>query len=107
MEDTGHLWLTKYGTLYKLGPMSAWIKKLTKRLLGTAISAHLFRDFAATTMALSSAEHARGIRALLGHASDRTSERHYNQATSIEAGLELQAIVLYRRKTARFARRRP
>ena len=100
------LWLTKYGTPYKEGSLGPWIKLLTLRLIGVAIPPHFFRDCAATTMALSSAEDARGIRALLGHASERTSERHYNQASAIEAGRELQDIVQKRRKAAKISKGR-
>lgn len=103
-QDALRLWLTKNGTPYKQGHMGVWIKKLSFRLIGVAIPPHFFRDCAATTMALSSAEHARGIRAILGHASDRTSERHYNQASAIEAGRELQDIVLKRRKAAKISK---
>ena len=103
-QDAGRLWLTKNGTPYKQGHMGVWIKQLTFQLIGVAIPPHFFRDCAATTLALSSAKDARGIRALLGHASDRTSERHYNQASAIEAGRELQDIVLKRRKAAKISR---
>lgn len=105
-EDDSRLWLTKHGTPYSDGFLGVWIKRLTFRLIGVAIPPHFFRDCAATTMALSSAKHAHGIRALLGHASDRTSERHYNQAGAIEAGRELQDIVLKRRKAGKISRRR-
>lgn len=105
-SDDSRLWLTKYGTPYRDGYLGVWIKHLTLRLVGTPIPPHFFRDCAATTMALSSAEDARGIRALLGHASDRTSEHHYNQASAIEAGRNLQDIVLKRRKAAKILKRR-
>lgn len=105
-QDERRLWLTNRGTPYKQGHMGVWIKQLTFQLIGVAIPPHFFRDCAATTMALSSAEHARGIRAILGHASDRTSERHYNQASAIEAGRELQDIVLKRRKAAKISKMR-
>jgi len=105
-QDAGRLWLTKHGTAYTDGYMGVWIKQLTFRLMGRAISPHLFRDCAATTMALSSAKDARGIRALLGHASDRTAERHYNQASAMEAGRELQDIIMTRRQAAKTTRRR-
>jgi integrase len=103
-QDARRLWLTKHGTPYKDGFLGVWIKKLTFQLIGVAIPPHFFRDCAATTLALSSAEHARGIRAILGHASERTSERHYNQASAIEAGRELQDIVLKRRKAAKISK---
>jgi integrase len=100
-HDACRLWLTKHGTSFKEGTLGVSMRQVTLQLIGVSIPPHFFRDCAATTMALSSAEHARGIRALLGHASDRTSERHYNQASAIEAGRELQDIVLKRRRVTK------
>jgi site-specific recombinase XerD len=87
------LWLTKEGRPIEAAYFGVRIKELTRRLIGRDISCHLFRDCAATTLALSSSDSARSIKALLGHASERTSTRHYIQATSIEAGRLLTASV--------------
>lgn len=87
------LWLTNEGSPIEAAYFGVRIKELTRRLIGRDISCHLFRDCAATTLALSSSDSARSIKALLGHASERTSTRHYIQATSIEAGRLLTASV--------------
>ncbi len=87
------LWLTNEGRPIEAAYFGVRIKELTRRLIGRDISCHLFRDCAATTLALSSSDSARSIKALLGHASERTSTRHYIQATSIEAGRLLTASV--------------
>jgi len=87
------LWLTNEGNPIEAAYFGVRIKELTCRLIGRDISCHLFRDCAATTLALSSSDSARSIKALLGHASERTATRHYIQATSIEAGRLLTASV--------------
>lgn len=92
-DDAGRLWLTKHGTPYHEGHLGARIKLLTSRLIGRAICPHLFRDCAATTMAVRSAKEARAIRPLLGQTSERTATRHYIQATTMEAGRVHQAVI--------------
>ena len=47
---------------------------------------HLFRDAAATSIAIHDSEHVTNIMPVLGHATLTTSERHYNQAQGLEAG---------------------
>jgi integrase len=49
-------------------------------------SPHLFRDCAATTLAYHSPDSARLTRGVLGHSGFRMAERHYNQATALDAG---------------------
>lgn len=92
-DHSPRLWLTKEGRPIEASYFGVRIKELTRRLIGRDVSCHLFRDCAATTLALSSSDSARSIKALLGHASEQTSTRHYIQATSIEAGRLLTASV--------------
>jgi integrase len=47
---------------------------------------HLFRDAAATAIAIHDPEHVNNIMPVLGHATLTTSEQHYNQAQGLEAG---------------------
>jgi hypothetical protein len=47
---------------------------------------HLFRDGAATAIAIVDPEHVGTIASVLGHSTLATSERHYNQARGLEAG---------------------
>jgi len=81
-----HLWLTRDGRPMDAPYIGVRMKELTVRLIGRDISCHLFRDCATTTLAVTSPDMARLTKGLLGHTSDRTATRYYNQATSLEAG---------------------
>ncbi len=65
----------------------------TKAAFGRPVSPHLFRDCAATTIAIARPGQVGVARDLLGHASLATTNAHYNQARSIEAS-RLHADVL-------------
>lgn len=69
------------------------VRKAAQLLLGTAMNPHLFRDCAATSIALQDPEHVLNIRDLLGHTTPRTAERYYNQAQSIEASRAHQRAI--------------
>jgi integrase/recombinase XerD len=92
------LWVSRDG-----GPMSSMgiaqaIEKRTEIAFGTAVNPHLFRDCAATTIAIDDPARAHVIAPLLGHSSMITSELHYNQAGSIEAGKQYQDVLDARRR---------
>ena len=61
------------------------ICKHTKEAFGAAINPHLFRDAAATTLAIEDPEHVRVAAPLLGHRTFATTEKYYQQAKSLEA----------------------
>jgi integrase/recombinase XerD len=87
------LWVSRDG-----GPMCAQgiagtIQNRTKGAFGIAVNPHLFRDCAATTIAIDDPAHAHVIASVLGHSSMITSELHYNQAGSVEAGRQYQVIL--------------
>ena len=85
-ESSNHLWLSISGRPMDAPYVGVRMKELTVRLIGRDISCHLFRDCAATTLAITSPDMARLTKGLLGQSSDRTATRYYNQATSLEAG---------------------
>jgi site-specific recombinase XerD len=62
----------------------------TKAAFGLPLNPHLFRDCAATSIAIQDPEHVRIAASLLGHASLATTERYYNQAQSLEAARHWQ-----------------
>lgn len=80
------LWVNDLGKPYDPSHLSNRIAWSTKEVLGTRVSAHLFRDAAATTLARHSSASAKLIAPLLGHSSLETAERHYIHANSIDAG---------------------
>jgi integrase len=61
------------------------IRKITRRLLGSALNPHLLRDCVMTALASDAPESVRSGARLLGHASLHTSEIHYNHAKAISA----------------------
>jgi integrase len=75
------------------------ITQRTRAAFGQAVNPHLFRDCAATTIAIAAPDRIGVARDLLGHASLVTTEQYYNQARSIDAS-RLLARVLEQRRTA-------
>ena len=78
--ESKHLWINQYGGVMKPHPVGNTITKVTGKLGGAPISAHLFRHCAATTIAIEDPEHAMIIRALLAHTRSETADRYYNRA---------------------------
>jgi hypothetical protein len=62
----------------------------TREGLGQAINPHLFRDCAATSIAINDPAHVGIASRLLGHRTGSTTERYYNQARSVEASRLMQ-----------------
>jgi integrase/recombinase XerD len=81
----GFLWLSKDGSPMTEIAIYDRIRARTKAKFGTAVNPHLFRDAAATTMAIADPAHVRLAAPLLGHRSFSTTEIHYQQAKTYEA----------------------
>jgi integrase/recombinase XerD len=79
------LWISSDGSPMTQIALYDVIRKQTKAAFGTAINPHLFRDAAATTLAIADPGHVRVAAPLLGHRSFATTERHYRQAHAMEA----------------------
>lgn len=99
--DSTRLWITKYGQPMKDKTIFDRITKVTKRAFGEPISPHLFRDCAATTVAIDDPEHVGVASHVLGHNDPRTTEKHYIQANSLAAGRRLRNSVDTLRKQLR------
>lgn len=97
-RQTDRLWVTRYGQPLSDDMAYVRITKVTKRAFGKALNPHLFRDCAATTIAIEDPDHVRIGATILGHASLKTTERHYNHATSLEAGRQFQDSLIELRK---------
>ncbi|WP_245306289.1 tyrosine-type recombinase/integrase [Roseovarius aestuariivivens] len=83
------LWLGRSGHPMHVNHFTRILCKRTEAYLGTAVSPHLFRDAAATTLARAASGAARMIPPILGHSTTRTAEQHYIQADTIAAGRKL------------------
>jgi integrase/recombinase XerD len=94
------LWLSSGGGAMSGKRIYDRITKLTLRHLGHSINPHLFRDCAATSLAIEDPGHVRIAASLLGHRRFRTTERFYNQAGNIEASRIMQNFLLSLRRGA-------
>jgi integrase/recombinase XerD len=91
------LWLSMYGPPVTDNGIYDRIVARTREGLGRAINPHLFRDCAATSIAIDDPAHVGIASRLLGHHTRATTERHYNQARSVEASRLMQESLLARR----------
>jgi integrase len=84
-EPGMHLWVSNYASAMSEGAIYQQIGNLTRARFGHALNPHLFRDCAATSMAMDDPAHVHIVKAVLGHSSLRTSEKYYMHAQSHEA----------------------
>lgn len=94
------LWISSQGSPMTEMAMYDRITMLTAKAFGKSLNPHLFRDAAATTTAIHDPNHVRLAAALLGHRSFATTERHYQQAQSLEAHRQFaNKLVALRKKS--------
>ena len=86
-HDTGtdKVWLSRSGTPMAEHTIYITVTDLTKRAFGTPLNPHLFRRIFATSVSIANPEAIEGARAALGHTTRRTTQDHYNRASSITA----------------------
>ena len=97
------LWLSMYGPPMNDNGIYIRIVARTREGLGQAINPHLFRDCAATSIAIDDPAHIGIASRLLGHRTGSTTERYYNQARSVEASRLMQDYLLALRHDSRGA----
>jgi hypothetical protein len=95
------LWLSMHGLPMTDNAIYFRIVARTREGLGQPINPHLFRDCAVTNVAIEDPTHVGIAFRLLGHRTASTTERHYNQARSIEASRLMQNHLLALRKNLR------
>jgi site-specific recombinase XerD len=88
------LWLTWSGTPLASHTIYIAITELARREFGCHLNPHLFRHIFATTVSLADPGAIDGARAALGHSTRRTTQQHYNRATTITAA-RIHADILY------------
>jgi integrase/recombinase XerD len=104
-EPGQRLWVSKTGSAMSEEVFYKGLRKRTTAKFGHTVNPHLFRDCAATSIAIEDPEHVAISRSLLGHATLRTSERHYDHAHSLQASRRYQGRVLALRRQAAERRR--
>ena len=91
------LWLSSYGRPMTDNGIYCCIVARTREGLGQPINPHLFRDCAATSIAIDDPVHIGIACRLLGQSTASTTERYYNQAQNVEASRLMQNSLLARR----------
>jgi integrase/recombinase XerD len=94
----GALWVSSLGSPMTEMAIYHRIRKHTREAFGVAINPHLFRDAAATTLAIADPENVRVAAPLLGHRTFTTTERYYQQAKSFEAHRQYIAALFAKEK---------
>ncbi|MEI7600280.1 tyrosine-type recombinase/integrase [Aestuariivirga sp.] len=79
------VWVSSDGSPLGQEGMSGRIERRTRDAFGKAINPHAFRDASATTLTIADPARVRSAAPLLGHRSLATTEKHYIQATGLEA----------------------
>jgi integrase len=92
------VWVSETGTQIEQEALARRIVKHTKAAFGRSVSPHLFRDCAATSIAVDNPKHIGDASLVLGHAGHRMTEKHYNHARSLQASRRLAGTLV------RFAR---
>ena len=83
--STKALWVSQNGTAMGKAAITYWIRRNTKEAFGAALGPHMFRDAAATAIAIYDPENVLIIKVILGHSTIQTAEKYYNLAGSLEA----------------------
>lgn len=97
-RESDRLWISWEGRDLADGSVHDTIEKRTEAAFGYAISPHLFRDCAATSIAVDDPEHVRIIKSILGHGCLASGERFYNQARSLDAQRNMTSNLRARRQ---------
>jgi integrase/recombinase XerD len=97
------LWLSMHGSAMTDNGIYRRVVVRTLEGLGQPINPHLFRDCAATSIAIDDPVHVGIASRLLGHRTGSTTERYYNQARSVEASRLMQDHLSVLRRDGRGA----
>ncbi len=90
------LWVSETGTALDPDALSRRIANITEVRLNCRIPPHWFRDVAATTIAVEAPRNIADAHLILGHASPMTTQKHYIQVQSLQAGAKFQAAMIER-----------
>jgi integrase/recombinase XerD len=100
------LWVSELGAQLEYSALAWRIVLRTQVAFGRSMSPHLFRDAAATSIAVDNPKYIGDASLVLGHADHRTTERYYNRARSLDASIR-HAGVLARLRMTLNARPKP
>ena len=95
------VWISQDGSPMSQEGLSGRIELRTRAAFGKAMNPHLFRDAAATTMATADPGNVRVAAPVLGHRTFAPTERHYIQATGLQAQAGYLKVIKERRQSDR------
>jgi site-specific recombinase XerD len=95
------LWIGSSGQALAAHTIRQAIIRHTQAAFSVSINPHLFRDCAATTLAIEDPAHVGAAATILGHACSRTTHKHYIQANTLVASRRHLAAVAARRRPSR------
>jgi site-specific recombinase XerD len=101
------LWISRLGAPLSDSVIRYHVKNRTREAFGCPITPHLFRDCAATSVAIEDPDHVRIAMNILGHHSLATTQRHYDQSRMLSAGRNYQSTLGNLRDTMRQELRGP
>ena len=88
------LWISAHGSAMTEMAIYDNICRLTRARFGHVVNPHLFRDSAATSIAIEDPEHVHIVRSILGHSTMQSGERHYIHAQMLPASRRYQQQIL-------------
>ena len=91
------LWVSSDGSPMTEMAIYDRVRERTRDAYGKSVNPHLFRDAAATTLAIEAPADVHLAAPLLGHRSLSVTERHYQQARSLEAHRAYAEVLAARR----------
>ncbi len=94
---TDELWVSKDGSPMTEIAIFDRVRARTAAAFGKAMNPHLFRDAAATTLAIGDPAHVRVAAPLLGHRTFATTEKYYQQASAMSAHRDFTAAIQERK----------
>ena len=92
-NTSARLWISRFGGNLTCNSVRRQIKLHTEAAFGKAITPHLFRDCAATSIAIHDPEHVWITANILGHNTLATSQKYYDQSRMLEAGRHYQSTI--------------
>jgi site-specific recombinase XerC len=101
------MWVSRLGKQLSQSTIHYHIKNRTQKAFGVSLSPHLFRDCAATSVAIEDPHHVRIAMTVLGHHSLATTQRFYDQSQMLAAGQAYQSALCNLRDTMRQESRGP
>jgi integrase len=93
------LWVSSHGSPLTQMALYDRIIARTREAFGRSVNPHLFRDCAATTLAIADPVHVGAAAPLLGHRSSAVTEKYYQQAKSLEAHRMFTGVIFDRLHT--------